>query len=133
MSVCRRQIILVNTAPHRDRLIIGLAISVFIVVMREDRRIRPYLPSFRRIPARIMDPATGASTWAFGSHRCRVYSGIFVMKARIVIIHHRIDRLFSGVIRSHDILYVERLVGEEYMSIKLVSSGSDAVRVYKIR
>lgn len=32
-------------------------------------RSRPYLPSFRRIAARIIDPATGASTCAFGSHK----------------------------------------------------------------
>lgn len=32
-------------------------------------RARPYPPSFRRIAANIMDPAIGASTWAFGSHR----------------------------------------------------------------
>jgi len=32
-------------------------------------RSSPYPPSFRRIAARIIDPAIGASTWAFGSHR----------------------------------------------------------------
>lgn len=31
-------------------------------------RIISYPPSFSRIAARIMDPAIGASTWAFGSH-----------------------------------------------------------------
>lgn len=30
--------------------------------------IIPYPPSFSRIAARLMDPAIGASTWAFGSH-----------------------------------------------------------------
>ena len=35
-------------------------------------RIIPYEPSFRRIPARTMEPATGASTWAFGNHKWRV-------------------------------------------------------------
>lgn len=33
------------------------------------KRIIPNVPSLRRIPARIIDPATGASTWALGSHR----------------------------------------------------------------
>ena len=33
------------------------------------RRIKPYPPIFRRIAARIIDPATGASTCAFGSHK----------------------------------------------------------------
>lgn len=32
-------------------------------------RIIPYPPNFSRIAARIIDPAIGASTWAFGSHR----------------------------------------------------------------
>lgn len=32
-------------------------------------RIIPYPPSFSKIAARIMDPAIGASTWAFGSHK----------------------------------------------------------------
>lgn len=33
------------------------------------RRIMPYPPSFSRIAAKTMEPAMGASTWAFGSHR----------------------------------------------------------------
>lgn len=60
---------LVSTAPHRDRLIIGGLIRVFIVTSMDDRRISPYLPSFSRTAARIIDPAIGASTWAFGSQR----------------------------------------------------------------
>lgn len=68
-SVCRRQIILVSTAPHRDRLIISGEISIFNFIIIEDSRIRPYLPSFKRILARIIDPATGASTWALGNHK----------------------------------------------------------------
>ena len=60
---------------------------MFIFIIIADRRISPYLPSFSRIPARIIDPATGASTWAFGSHRCNMYSGILVKNARIVTIH----------------------------------------------
>lgn len=46
-------------------------------------RIRPYPPSFRRILARIMDPGAGASTWAFGSHRCVRYMGIFTRNASV--------------------------------------------------
>lgn len=58
-----------STAPHRERLIIIGLIRSFSLTTIDDRRIKPYLPSFRRIPARIIEPATGASTWAFGSHR----------------------------------------------------------------
>ena len=32
-------------------------------------RISPYPPNFSRIAASIIDPATGASTCAFGSHK----------------------------------------------------------------
>lgn len=41
----------------------------------------PYPPSFRRRAASNIDPAIGASTWAFGSQRCRPYRGAFTMKA----------------------------------------------------
>lgn len=44
-------------------------------------RIIPYLPSFKRMAANTIDPATGASTWAFGNHKWVVYIGIFTMKA----------------------------------------------------
>lgn len=46
-------------------------------------RIIPYPPNFRRIAARIIEPATGASTWALGSHKCTRYKGSFTEKARI--------------------------------------------------
>lgn len=54
----------------------NIAIIIKIIVLeidvsgsRIERRIMPYPPSFRRVPARTIDPAIGASTWAFGSHR----------------------------------------------------------------
>lgn len=34
-----------------------------------------------------MEPATGASTWAFGSHKWTKYKGILTIKAIIVIDH----------------------------------------------
>lgn len=37
--------------------------------------------------ARIMEPAIGASTWAFGSHRWTPYKGILIMKAIIHASH----------------------------------------------
>lgn len=37
--------------------------------MISDIRIMPYPPSFSRTPARIIEPAMGASTCAFGNHR----------------------------------------------------------------
>lgn len=53
----------------------------------EDRRI-PYPPSFNKIAAKIIDPATGASTWALGSQRWAENRGIFTMKAAMVMSHH---------------------------------------------
>ena len=41
----------------------------------------PYPPSLRSRAASSMDPAIGASTWAFGSHRWSPYRGAFTMNA----------------------------------------------------
>lgn len=81
-SVCRRQMEPVMMIPHRARIINGYASSLVSGVNIIVIRIIPYPPSFRRTAARTMDPAMGASTWAFGSHRCTPYSGIFTRKAR---------------------------------------------------
>lgn len=56
-------------------------------------RIIPYPPSLSKMAARTMDPAIGASTWAFGSHRWTPYSGILIINAimhashRILLVH----------------------------------------------
>lgn len=55
-------------APIREILII-IGYSLFTEFKLFITRIIPYPPNFRRIAARIIDPAMGASTWAFGSHR----------------------------------------------------------------
>lgn len=60
-------------------------------------RIMPYPPNFRRRAASSMDPAMGASTWAFGSHRCRPYSGAFTINA---ISKARLDRRLVQVLVS---------------------------------
>lgn len=48
-------------------------------------RASPYPPSFRRIAAKIIEPATGASTWAFGSHKWTENRGNFTKNAKIII------------------------------------------------
>lgn len=48
----------------------------------EEIRITPYPPSFRRTAARTIEPAIGASTWAFGNQRWTPYRGIFTRKAK---------------------------------------------------
>ena len=47
------------------------------------KRIIPYPPSFSKIPAKIIDPPTGASTWAFGSHWWTKNIGNLTKKAKI--------------------------------------------------
>lgn len=44
-------------------------------------RIIPKVPNLRRIPAKIIDPATGASTCALGSHRWRKNIGALAKNA----------------------------------------------------
>ena len=80
-SVCRRQIELVIIMPHSDRRMNGYAIDLVIGSKIMEIRIIPYPPSFNKMAARIMDPAIGASTWAFGSHKWTPYSGILIIKA----------------------------------------------------
>lgn len=86
-SVCRRQIELVIIIPHSDRRMKGYDIVVVIGYVSCAIRIIPYPPSFRRIAARTIDPAIGASTWAFGSHKCRPYSGNLTIKAIVHASH----------------------------------------------
>lgn len=81
MSCCRVQISLVIAAPVSEIAKIkgfNELIRLGIVIAR---RIIPNVPNLSRIPAKIIDPATGASTWAFGSHRCRKNIGALARKA----------------------------------------------------
>jgi len=67
MSLIRRQRAPRTPPPHIVRIptlnIKGLCKKKAL------SRIIPYPPNFNRTPAKIIDPATGASTWALGSHR----------------------------------------------------------------
>lgn len=47
----------------------GINMSVFVVGKICIIRIIPYPPSFSKIAAKTIEPAIGASTWAFGNHR----------------------------------------------------------------
>lgn len=53
-------------------------------------RANPYPPNFSSTAANTIDPATGASTWAFGSHKCTRNSGSLTMNA-IIDNSHKID------------------------------------------
>jgi len=45
--------------------------------------IHPIVPSFNNKEARIIEPATGASTWAFGNQRWKKNRGVFTMKTSL--------------------------------------------------
>lgn len=51
----------------------------------------PYPPNFSRIPARIMEPLTGASTCAFGSHKCTPHMGTFTRNANVSAMFNRYE------------------------------------------
>jgi len=69
ISVCRVQMIPVTHAPHIATADAGGVRQGFTHDSICLVRINPYLPSFSRMAARIIDPATGASTCALGSHK----------------------------------------------------------------
>lgn len=90
-SDCRRQIAEVTTAPHMLILIMSLGFGSKGNFINCVARISPNPPSFRRIAARIMEPATGASTWALGSHKWVRNSGSFTKNAVVDAIHHVVN------------------------------------------
>lgn len=63
------QISLVAIAPVMEILIKMDEDKDIVVWNSINIRAIPYPPSFNRIAAKTIDPAIGASTWAFGSHR----------------------------------------------------------------
>lgn len=78
MSVCRRHIKQARRAPQspNDKKNIPIFKQKHLFTT-----YKPYPPSFRRIPARIIEPANGASTWALGNHKCTEYIGNLTKKA----------------------------------------------------
>ena len=44
--------------------------------------MKPYVPILRSTPARITEPAVGASTWASGSHVCSGTIGTLIANDR---------------------------------------------------
>jgi hypothetical protein len=89
-SDCRRQIKDVSVPPISAIDISGDMSLIFIVGNDRIIRANPYPPNFRRIAANTIEPATGASTCAFGSHKWTRNSGSFTIKA-IIDISHRIE------------------------------------------
>ena len=88
MSVVCKQVIPIKetlTSPIKQIKVITLSELVNII-----NRIIPIPPSFSRIPAKIIDPYTGASTWARGNQRCKENKGNFTknlnITARLILI-----------------------------------------------
>jgi len=85
-STCRKHKKHVRTPPTRPNLNKYL-LNIRLLERSFLIRNSPYPPSFSRIPASSMEPPTGASTWAFGSHRCRIKVGSLTMKIKTIKIH----------------------------------------------
>lgn len=105
----------------------------FVHVRAMAARNTPYLPSFRRIAAKIIEPATGASTWALGSQRWVKNNGIFTIKAMIVISHHIEINCDDWVGEFQRRMYIDECLLQEFIHSKLISKGREAVIVYNIR
>lgn len=78
--------------PHKESIMKGYAIKLTVGLSMIVIRNIPYPPSFSKMAARTIEPAIGASTWAFGNHRWRPYRGIFTMNANINA-SHKIESL----------------------------------------
>jgi hypothetical protein len=81
------QISLVTTAPISATLTITEERYFNIYLKSLDIRSSPYPPSLRRIAAKIIEPAIGASTCALGSHKCVVNIGSLTRNPASVISH----------------------------------------------
>lgn len=77
-------------APIILILMIKEVLGVCVIFIEESIRINPYPPSLRRIAAKIIDPATGASTWALGSHKWIRNRGSLARNAMVDIYHQRL-------------------------------------------
>lgn len=84
----------------------------------------PYPPNFNKTAARIMEPSRGASTWAFGNHKCMKYIGSFTKNASIKNI---------TILKFIIIINVIINVGLFFKIIILINRGSEAVIVYNRR
>jgi len=84
MSTCRRHANLINVPPIKEKdvktHILGEEVMSGII------KNHPKPPILSRRPAKIMEPETGASTWALGNHKCTLYMGNLTINEEIVII-----------------------------------------------
>lgn len=81
MSTCRKHIILVNAPPINENTKIKMENVQNLKQNTCIIRSIPYPPSLSSTPARTIEPATGASTCALGSHKCSEKIGVFTRNA----------------------------------------------------
>lgn len=114
------QFILVAVAPIKLILIIQLFNLLNDDIHKGINRIIPYPPSFRRIAAKIIEPSKGASTWAFGSHKCTKNIGIFTKNAIIKGIESRdFDKIIAD--KGKEMFLMKKMI--------VIKRGSEAVTV----
>lgn len=77
-----------------------------------------------------MEPAIGASTWAFGSHRCTPYNGILIMNA-IMHASHRmlLDHVGGKCCVVRERIRKLRVPIEFWIEIRAIRSGMDPINV----
>lgn len=83
-SVCRKHTSLTNTPPTK---LILIQIKLYLMPTLDKNtktRNNPYPPNFNKTPAKIIEPETGASTWALGNHKWTKNIGILTKKAKII-------------------------------------------------
>jgi len=68
---------------------------------------KPYVPSFITLAASSILPEVDASTWALGSHRCRIKAGVLARNGNriknegdVINSKTRLFRLFKSKIRK---------------------------------
>lgn len=130
-SIWRIQIKLVIKAPHIEILVNVITKFKFPANITALSRSNPYPPSLSKIPARIIDPDTGASTWALGNHKCVKYIGIFTINA-IMKINHK-NLLFLANLKFNMCIFMKILPPDEYIYSIPTSKGNDALIVYIIK
>lgn len=134
MSDCRMQIIPVTMAPHNEIAMSNLVtleennfVTVYMI------RSKPYPPSFSKIAAKIIEPAIGASTCAFGSHKCTKNMGSFTRNPiTIISLIYSKYVLLVGITHKYGRLIIE--CPEEDISMQnRINMGKEAVTVYIIK
>lgn len=81
--------------------------------------------------ARTIEPAIGASTCAFGSHRWVVNIGNFTSIPRIIMVQKIDVSICDGIDKSVDAIIID--FEYDFTIIKVINIGKEAVIVYNIK